>query len=127
MAELCRAVQRQTVLVDGNSVSAKLVRESERGSDLTDSDDIAANNARRVHCSLPLMKIASDPEHRGVVRGARHQQAGRETSMPISNGRTCWRSWLQTGTGRRVAPNGRTRPQPDWEGLLAGLEAGTTE
>jgi len=108
---VARFQRNRTFLVDGNSVSAKLVAKGEAWIGLTDSDDIAAEQ-REGASIVPLAadgRIASDPETVAVVRGARHQQAARN-SMPISNGRTCWRSWLQHRHWKACSPpTGRTR------------------
>src|SRR6266498_2851295 len=74
----CRALAaNKPFLVDGNSVSAKLVAKGEAWVGLADSDDIAAEQ-REGAPIIPLPLTEEPlliPNTVAVVRGARHQQA----------------------------------------------------
>src|SRR6185503_16871262 len=74
----CRALAaNKPFLVDGNSVSAKLVAKGEAWVGLTDSDDIAAEQ-REGGSIVPLPLTEESlliPNTIAVVRGARHPEA----------------------------------------------------
>jgi iron(III) transport system substrate-binding protein len=125
----CRALAaNKPLVVDGNSVVARLVAKGEAWAGLTDSDDIAAVQREGAPVvALPLTDEALlIPNTVAVVRGAPHP----ETAERLF-------AWLQRPEvvaqlvaagaleGAEVSVPEVKTLQPDWPRLVAELEAGT--
>jgi iron(III) transport system substrate-binding protein len=127
----CRALAaNRPLLVDGNSVAARLVARGEAWVGLTDSDDIAAEQRQGAPVvGLPLTEDSLLlPNTVAVVRAAPHAIAAQRLF-----------EFLQTPTVRErlVAAHAleSTNPppepvrtlRPDWDALLRDLDAGTAK
>jgi len=127
----CRALAaNKPFLVDGNSVSAKLVAKGEAWVGLTDSDDIAAE--QREGASIVPLPLTEEslliPNTVAVVRGARHQQAAEKLydylQRPDVLEKLVAANALE-GVSPPVGPSATLKP--DWDKVLAELEVGTRE
>jgi iron(III) transport system substrate-binding protein len=126
----CRALAaNKPFLVDGNSVSAKLVARGEAWVGLTDSDDIAAEQ-REGGSIVPLPLTEESlliPNTIAVVHGAHHQQAAEKLFVYLQQPAVL-EKLVAAHALEGVSPS--TGPQatlkPDWDGLLTDLQAGTT-
>ncbi len=127
----CRALAaNKPFLVDGNSVSAKLVARGEAWVGLTDSDDIAAE--QREGASMVPLPLTEEslviPNTVAFVRGARHQQAAEQLYAYLQQLDVVEKlvvSHALEGVSPSIGPNATLRP--DWDRLLSDLDAGTTE
>src|SRR5438445_509419 len=127
----CRALAaNKPFLVDGNSVSAKLVAQGEAWVGLTDSDDIAAEQ-REGGSVVPLPLTEESlliPNTVAIVRGARHQQAAEKLYAYLQRSDVL-EELVAAHALEGVSPqNGPSATlKPDWDRLLSDLEAGTIE
>ena len=127
----CRALAaNKPFLVDGNSVSAKLVAQGEAWVGLTDSDDIAAE--QREGASIVPLPLTEEslliPNTVAVVRGARHQQAAEKLYAYLQRSEVMEKLVAAHALEGVSPPNGpNTTLKPDWDRLLSDLDAGTTE
>jgi iron(III) transport system substrate-binding protein len=127
----CRALAaNKPFLVDGNSVAAKLVANGEAWLGLTDSDDIAAEQ-REGAPMLPLPLGAESlliPNTVAIVRGARHPQAAEKLYAYLQRPEVLEKLVAARALEGASPPH---HPQatltPDWDKLLANLDAGTKE
>ena len=125
----CRAfAANKPFLVDGNSVSAKLVAQGEAWVGLTDSDDIAAE--QREGASIVPLPLTEEslliPNTVAVVRGARHQQAAEKLYAYLQRSEVMEKlvaAHALEGVSTSTGPNATLKP--DWDRLLTELEAGT--
>ena len=127
----CRAfAANKPFLVDGNSVSAKLVAKGEAWVGLTDSDDIAAEQ-REGATIVPLPLTEESlliPNTVAVVRGARHQQAAEKLYAYLQRSEVMEELVAAHALEGVSPPNGPNATlKPDWDRLLSDLDAGTTE
>jgi len=127
----CRAfAANKPFLVDGNSVSAKLVAQGEAWVGLTDSDDIAAE--QREGASIVPLPLTEEslliPNTIAVVRGARHQEAAEKLYAYLQRSDVL-QKLVAAHALEGVSPSNRPNAtlKPDWDRLLSDLEAGTTE
>src|SRR2546422_167813 len=124
----CRAfAANKPFLVDGNSVSAKLVAKGEAWVGLTDSDDIAAE--QREGASIVPLPLTEEslliPNTVALVRGARHQQAAEKLYAYLQRSDVLEKlvaAHALEGVSPSAGPNATL--QPDWDRLLTDLEAG---
>jgi iron(III) transport system substrate-binding protein len=127
----CRAVAaNKPFLVDGNSVAAKLVAKGEAWVGLTDSDDIAAE--QREGASIVPLPLTEEslliPNTVAVVRGARHPQSAEKLYAYLQRSDVLAKLVAAQALEGVSPPNGpNAMLKPDWDRLLADLEAGTTE
>jgi len=127
----CRAfAANKPFLVDGNSVSAKLVARGEAWVGLTDSDDIAAE--QREGASIVALPLTEEslliPNTVAVVRGARHQEAAERLYAYLQRSDVLEKLVAAHALEGVSPPNGQNATlKPNWARLLADLEAGTTE
>jgi iron(III) transport system substrate-binding protein len=125
----CRAfAANKPFLVDGNSVSAKLVAKGEAWVGLTDSDDVAAEQREGAPIiPLPLTEESLlIPNTVAVVRGARHEQAAEKLYAYLQRSDVLEKlvaAQALEGVSPHNGPNATLKP--DWDRLLADLEAGT--
>lgn len=125
----CRALQaNQPLVVDGNSVVARLVGKGEAWIGLTDSDDIAAGQrAGYPIAALPLTEESLlIPNTVGLVRGARHPEAAQRLSDYLASPEVVEQLVL-AGALEGASAAGVSPPtlQPDWTALLEDLDAAT--
>ncbi len=127
----CRALAaNKPFLVDGNSVSAKLVAKGEAWIGLTDSDDIAAE--QREGASIVPLPLTEEslliPNTVALVRGVRHRPAAEKLfdylQRPDVLAKLLEAHALE-GVSISAGPNATLKP--DWDRLLTDLAAGTTE
>jgi len=126
----CRAlVANAALVVDGNSVAARLVAKGEASIGLTDSDDIAAEQ----RTGAPVIALPTGPETLlipntvALTANAPHPEAGRQL-MAYLRGDEVVRQ-LKTAAaleGGRASELANPVLQPDWQRLVAELPA-TTE
>jgi len=127
----CRAfAANKPFLVDGNSVSAKLVAKGEAWVGLTDSDDIAAE--QREGASIVPLPLTEEslliPNTVAVVRGARHQEAAERLYAYLQRSDLLEKLVAAHALEGVSPPNGQNATlKPDWDRLLSDLDAGTTE
>jgi iron(III) transport system substrate-binding protein len=127
----CRAlVANKPFLVDGNSVSAKLVAKGEAWVGLTDSDDIAAEQ-REGGSIVPLPLTEESlliPNTVAVVRGARHPEAAGNLYAYLQRSAVVEKLVAAHALEGVTPANGpKATLKPEWDRLLTDLEAGTTE
>ena len=125
----CRALAaNHPFLVDGNSVAAQLVARGEAWVGLTDSDDIAAEQREGAPIVAAPLRGESllIPSTIGLVRGAPHGPAAERLfdflQRPASVEKLVAARALEGVSGQNVTP---ATLRPDWNNLLANLEAGT--
>jgi len=125
----CRALAaNQPLVVDGNSVVAKLVARGEAWVGLTDSDDIAA--VQREGAPVAALPLDQDalliPNTVAVTRGAPDPAAAAALfqflQRPVVVESLVKAGALEGATSDRQAP---PTLAPDWRRLLAELEPGT--
>jgi iron(III) transport system substrate-binding protein len=127
----CRALAaNKPFLVDGNSISAKLIAKGEAWVGLTDSDDIAAEQREGAPIvPLPLTEESLlIPNTVALVRGARHQQAAERLFAYLQRPDVMEKlvaAQALEGVSTSTGPNATL--EPDWDRLLTELEAGTRE
>jgi iron(III) transport system substrate-binding protein len=127
----CRALAaNKPFLVDGNSVSARLVAKGEAWVGLTDSDDVAAE--QREGASIVPLPLTEEslliPNTVAVVRGARHQRAAEKLYAYLRRSEVLEKLVAAHALEGVSPPNGpNAMLKPDWDRLLADLEADTTE
>ena len=128
----CRALAaNKPLLVDGNSVAAKLVATGEAWIGFADSDDIASE----IHDGKPVVELPMCDEtlivHNtaGVVRGAPHPLAAQRLFDYLQT--RAVQEQLVQGQALESAQPGETNAGPhlkvDWDGLLHETDAGTEE
>lgn len=128
----CRALAaNKPLLVDGNSVAAKLVATGEAWIGFADSDDIASE----IHDGRPVVELPMCDEtlivHNtaGVVRGAPHPLAAQRLFDYLQTREV--QDQLVQGQALESAQPGETNGGPrlkvDWEGLLRETDSGTEE
>ncbi len=127
----CRALAaNKPFLVDGNSVSAKLVAKGEAWVGLTDSDDVAAE--QREGASIVPLPLTEEslliPNTVAVVRGARHPQAAGKLYAYLQR-TDVLEKLVDVNALEGVSPPGEpcATLKPDWDRLLTDLAAGTAE
>lgn len=127
----CRAlVANRPLIVDGNSVSAKMVARGEAWIGLTDSDDILVEQRRGAPLfALPLTaESLLLPNTVGVVRGAPHPDAAQKLFEFLQT-RAALAPLVEAGALEgvdvppEVAAAGTLRP--DWSRVLQDLEPAT--
>jgi len=127
----CRALAaNKPFLVDGNSVSAKLVAKGEAWVGLTDSDDIAAEQ-REGGPIVPLPLRAESlliPNTVAVVRGARHPEAGEKLYAYLQQPDVL-EKLVAAHALESVSPTNMSKGtlKPNWHRLVTDLETGTSE
>ncbi len=125
----CRALAlNKPFLVDGNSVAAQFVARGEAWIGLTDSDDIAAEQAEGAPVTaLPLNgESLLIPNTIAVVRGAPHAEAAEKLFNYLQHTNVVEKLVAAhglEGVFLTEAPQGTLRP--DWDKLLADLERST--
>lgn len=126
----CRALAaNRPLLVDGNSVVAKLVARGEAWVGLTDSDDIAA--VQREGAPVVALPLTGEslliPNTVAVVRGAPHPEAAEQLFTWLQRPAVAVRL-VAAGAleGTETAVPGVKTLQPDWDRLVAEIEPGTT-
>ena len=123
----CRALAASNpFLVDGNSVAAGLVARGEAWIGLTDSDDIAAEQREGAPIvPLPLTEESLRvPNTIALVRGAPHRPAAEKLYGYLQRPEVVEKLVAAQALEGVSLPNGATL-RPDWNRLLADLEAGT--
>ena len=127
----CRAfAANKPFLVDGNSVSAKLVAKGEAWVGLTDSDDIAAEQ-REGGSIVPLPLTEESlliPNTIAVVRGARHPEAAEKLYAYLQRSDVLEKlvaAQALEGVFPSIGPQATLKP--DWDQLLSELDASITE
>jgi iron(III) transport system substrate-binding protein len=127
----CRAmVQNGTVLVDGNSTVVQLVGRGQAVLGLTDSDDIAAG----IREGLPIAGFALPndtlliPNTVGIIRNAPHPEAAEQLRDFLLQASTAQRL-VEVNALEGADPADFSVPplQPNWDQILADLEAATTQ
>jgi iron(III) transport system substrate-binding protein len=125
----CRALAaNQPLVVDGNSVVAKLVAKGEAWVGLTDSDDIQA--VQREGAPVAALPWNDEtlliPNTVAVVRGAPHPEAADELFAWLQRPEVAARL-VAAGAleGVETAPAGAKTLTPDWSRLVSELEAVT--
>jgi iron(III) transport system substrate-binding protein len=125
----CRALAaNQPYLVDGNSVAAQLVARGEAWVGLTDSDDIAAE--QREGAPISAMPVTDEmlliPNTIAVVRDAPHQQAAGKLFDYLQRAEVMEILVSENALEGGSLPGATNSTlQPDWNKLLADLDAGT--
>jgi iron(III) transport system substrate-binding protein len=129
--EWCRALQaNQPLMVDGNSRVVNLVGRGEAWIGLTDSDDIAAGQRNGLPVApLPITsEMLLIPNTVALIRGAPRPEAGRilfeHLQSPAVLDRLIAAHALE---GRSPEALAQSTLQPDWNSILADLEAATAE
>ncbi len=125
----CRALAaNRPLVVDGNSVVAKLVAKGEAWVGLTDSDDIAA--VQRDGAPVAALSLTEEslliPNTVAVVRGAPHPDAAETLFTWLQRPEVAARL-VTAGAleGGELAVPGVNPLQPDWPRLVAEIEDGT--
>lgn len=125
----CRALAaNRPLLVDGNSVVARLVARGEAWVGLTDSDDIAA--VQREGAPVVALPVTEEslliPNTVAVVRGAPHPAAAEQLFTWLQQPAVA-ASLVAAGAleGAETAVPGVNTLQPDWARLVAEIESGT--
>lgn len=127
----CRGLQaNKPFLVDGNSVVTKVVRRGEATVGLTDSDDIAAEN--RNGANLKALPIDSEtlliPNTVAVMRNAPHPEAAEKLFQFLQSREVVEKLVAANALeGASVDEVKTSTLKPDWEKILAELEAATKE
>jgi iron(III) transport system substrate-binding protein len=126
----CRALAaNKPLVVDGNSVVARLVAKGEAWLGLTDSDDIAV--VQREGAPVVALPLTDEdlliPNTVAVVRGAPHPEAAEKLFAWLQRPEVVARL-VTAGAleGAEITVPGVKTLQPDWPRLVAELEAGTT-
>lgn len=126
----CRALAaNRPLLVDGNSVVAKLVARGEAWVGLTDSDDIAA--VQREGAPVVALPVTEEslliPNTVAVVRGAPHPGAAEQLFTWLQRPEVAARL-VAAGAleGVETTVPGVNTLQPDWARLVAEIESGTS-
>jgi iron(III) transport system substrate-binding protein len=124
----CRALAaNKPFLVDGNSVSAKLVAKGEAWVGLTDSDDIAAE--QREGASIVPLPLTEEslliPNTVAVVRSTRHQQAAEKLFAYLQRPDVLEKLVAADALENASTSTGPDATlKPDWDRLLTDLEVG---
>ena len=125
----CRALAaNQPLVVDGNSVVAKLVAKGEAWVGLTDSDDIRA--VQREGAPVEALPWNDEtlliPNTVAVVRGAPHPEAAEELFAWLQRPEVAARLVAADALeGVETAPAGVKNLTPNWSRLVSELEAVT--
>lgn len=126
----CRALAaNRPLVVDGNSVVAKLVAKGEAWVGLTDSDDIRA--VQREGAPVAALPLSDEslliPNTVAVVRGAPHPEAAEALFTWLQRPEVAARL-VTAGAleGAELARPGVNTLQPDWPRLVAEIEDGTS-
>ncbi len=118
----------QPLVVDGNSVAAKLVAKGEAWVGLTDSDDIAAVQGEGAPVvALPLSgESLLIPNTVAVVRDAPHPEAAQRLFAWLQRPEVAARLVaVKALEGASAAEVATPTLQPDWDKLVSELGAGT--
>ena len=127
----CRALAaNQPLIVDGNSVVARLVARGEAWVGLTDSDDIRVVQRD----GAPVLALPLDaeslliPNTVAVTRGAPHPEAAQRL-FEFLQGVNVVDRLIQADALESPSPHAAGTPtlQPDWTRLIADLETGTAQ
>ena len=125
----CRALAaNKPLLVDGNSVAARMVGKGQVKVGLTDSDDIAAEN--REGAKLKALPISGEtlllPNTAAVIRNSPHAEAAQRLFEHLQT-RAVMERLIQAGAleGALAADVWGSTLKPDWDALLRDLETGT--
>jgi iron(III) transport system substrate-binding protein len=124
----CRALAaNKPLIVDGNSVAARMVAKGQVKLGLTDSDDIAAEN--REGANLKAFPVSGEtlllPNTVGVVRNAPHSESAQRLFEYFQT-RAVTERLIQAGALEgALADDVRGTLKPNWDALLPDLEAGT--
>jgi iron(III) transport system substrate-binding protein len=130
-AAWCRALAaNRPFLVDGNSVAARLVARGEAWIGLTDSDDLEAE--RRAGAPLAALPLDEDtlliPNTVALVRKPQPAPAAEALYRFIQSANTVGRLLAAQALEAPAAPaDGAKALAPDWDRLLAEMQAGTAE
>jgi iron(III) transport system substrate-binding protein len=127
----CRALQaNRPLLVDGNSVVARLVGRGEAWIGLSDSDDILAE--QQAGSPVAMLPLAEDllliPNTAAVVQGCPHPQAAARFLAFLRSEQVA-RKLIEAHALEWVSPPAAgmdSRPL-DWPALLAGLDEATAQ
>lgn len=125
----CRALAaNQPVLVDGNSVVVRLVGQGQAWIGMTDSDDVAAGQREGYPIAdLPLTEESLlIPNTVAVIRGAPHPAAAQRLFEYLQRPEAV--QVLVDAHALEGSDFPASRPatlQPDWDRVLAEMEAGT--
>lgn len=127
----CRALAaNQPLIVDGNSVAARMVAKGQVNVALTDSDDIAAELREGGQLAgLPLdAESLLLPNTVAVIAGAPNLTAAQRLFEYLQS-RPVTEKLVQLGAleGATVAEVPAATLKPDWEGLLRDLDAATKQ
>jgi iron(III) transport system substrate-binding protein len=127
----CRAlVANQPLVVDGNSVVVKLVGKGEAAIGLTDADDIQAGRREGLPvAALPLQgELLLIPNTVGIVRGAPHPVEARQLVAYLQRPEVLRKLvTLNALEGADASTAGSPTLRPQWNAMVAGLEAATAE
>ncbi len=125
----CRALAgNKPLLVDGNSVVARMVGKGQVKVGLTDSDDVVAENREGV--KLKVLPFSGEslllPNTAAVVRNAPHPEAAQRLFEFLQT-RAVTERLIQAGAleGALAADVWGSTLKPDWDALLSDLESGT--
>ncbi len=125
----CRAlVANRALVVDGNSVVARLVARGEAWIGLTDSDDIAA--VRREGAPVVALPLTDEtlliPNVVAITRGARRERSANVLFEWLQRPATV-RRLVELGAleGADLADARVAGLRPDWDQLVAEIEPGT--
>lgn len=127
----CRAlVANEPLMVDGNSVTARMVATGEAWLGMTDSDDVrtAQRNGGPV-AMLPLTEYTLlIPNTVGVVRGAKHAETAQQLFEFLRTSDVV-RRLVSSNALEGLDAKGVLVPtlDPDWEELLDELDEGTEQ
>jgi iron(III) transport system substrate-binding protein len=127
----CRALAaNQPLIVDGNSVVARLVARGEAWVGLTDSDDILVvqRDGAPVHM-LPLdAESLLIPNTVAVACGAPHPDAAQRL-FEFLQGQQVVERLIRVDALEGLSPHAAGTPtlEPDWDQLIADLEPGTAQ
>ena len=127
----CRALAaNKPLLVDGNSVAARMAAKGQVAVALTDSDDVAAEI--REGGKLKSLWITSEtlllPNTVAVIRSAPHPAAAQQLFEHLQS-RVVIERLVQTGALEGASRSEITNAtlQPDWDALLRDLDSGTKQ
>lgn len=122
----CRGlVANQPMVVDGNSVVARLVARGEAWIGLTDSDDVRV--VQREGAPVAMLPLNEEslllPNTLGIVRGGPNPEGARRLADFLTRPDIV-ESLVEAGALEGADPATATAPglQPDWDRLLAQLE-----
>ena len=126
----CRALQaNHPLVVDGNSVVVRMVGRGEAALGLADSDDVAAGQRE----GLPIAALPAGeetlriPNTVAITRGAPHPQAAQALQDFLRDPDTVARLVeVHALESASIPTTGDPGLRPDWDALLASLEADTT-